>query len=245
MFCFAHDPELAERRKAGNRVGAARANAPRRRAVLPPGTPVPALRTTKEVVTFLEQLIAEVRTGTLDPKIASTVGYLVGIQARAVGEVESREGPPAREPERPMTWDEAATQLAKSTCCLARLIGDDRRKLSAEVRVQARAAAAMLLAALDKVAPVVGPALPASTVIDVVAVPAGTVRIAGVDASVVYGGDGDDGDAAAGFGAVAGDDGAEAAPALPAAVVPAVPAAADRLPAPGSAAHPIGVDFSR
>jgi len=78
--CFFHDPGKAQDRAAARKAGGiARA---RRAVVLPPDTPNFELATFEEVDRLVADMISHVLRGELDPKIASTVGYLLSIQLK-------------------------------------------------------------------------------------------------------------------------------------------------------------------
>ena len=84
-LCWSHEPELNERRDEARRAGGAnRANAVRVRKIGPPG--IVALLGT------LEQALADVLSGALDPRAASAAASLARalVAAHAAGEVEVR-----------------------------------------------------------------------------------------------------------------------------------------------------------
>lgn len=84
-YCFFHD----EARKAEARAAQARGGQQKARLVLDPDALAPwrqlgAVPSSDEVLLLLADTIDHVRTGRLDPKIANSVGYLVGIMLRAL-----------------------------------------------------------------------------------------------------------------------------------------------------------------
>lgn len=86
-YCFRHDPESREVSiEASRRGGLAREI-----AVETPLEAIP-VSTAKDVVTLITRTINEVRAGTLDPRIANTIGYLAGhlIRAFEVAELEGK-----------------------------------------------------------------------------------------------------------------------------------------------------------
>jgi len=89
-YCFAHSPELAERRAAGRRAGGKERS--RKAVVLPAGTADLALQTVADVVKMLATTINEVRRGQLDAKVGNCLGVLAGVLLRALAgdEVERR-----------------------------------------------------------------------------------------------------------------------------------------------------------
>jgi hypothetical protein len=109
-FCFFHDPEKAQDRAAARKAGGIMRA--RRAVVLPPDTPNFELGTLEQVHGLLGEMINHVLRGELDPKIASTVGYLVLIQLKvkqslpdvpllpALKGIRSEENRVQREPQR-------------------------------------------------------------------------------------------------------------------------------------------------
>ena len=73
MFCFSHDPRLAERRAAGNiKGGKNRANLARLQGLVPPRL--------VSVYDRLEQALADMHAGKLDPRIASAMAQLARLR---------------------------------------------------------------------------------------------------------------------------------------------------------------------
>jgi hypothetical protein len=89
-YCYFHDPGKARDRKAAQQAGG-RARS-RRMAVLPGGTPDYPLETAAQGIALLREVVNKVIRGDLDPKIATTVGYLISIVIRGFSqhEFESR-----------------------------------------------------------------------------------------------------------------------------------------------------------
>jgi len=86
-FCFSHDPESREKKlEAVRRGGLAREI-----AIDTPLATI-AVASPKDVVMLLAQTIHEVRAGTLDCRIANTIGYLTGhlIRAFEVAELDGK-----------------------------------------------------------------------------------------------------------------------------------------------------------
>jgi len=79
-FCFFHDPEKAAERAAASRRGGEKG----RPAVLPPDTPDFPSESPGDLGDLLGRMMNHVLRGELDPKIATTVGYLATIKARAL-----------------------------------------------------------------------------------------------------------------------------------------------------------------
>jgi hypothetical protein len=86
-LCFRHDPE-----SRGLSLEASRKGGLVKELTL--DTPLESIpvSTSKDVVMLLAQTINEVRAGTLDPRIATTIGYLSGhlIKAFEVAELEDK-----------------------------------------------------------------------------------------------------------------------------------------------------------
>jgi hypothetical protein len=89
-WCLFHAPDrAAERDAARRRGGRTRSKAA---AVLPADAPDPDIRDVAGVVALLAESIAQVRKGTIDPKVANATGYLASVLLRALqdGELERR-----------------------------------------------------------------------------------------------------------------------------------------------------------
>lgn len=89
-LCTFHDPKRAEERAAGRSKGGESRSRPR--VVVPGDQPDLGLNDIGDVCVLLGNTINQVRKGTLDVKVASTVGYLASILIRAIegGELEKR-----------------------------------------------------------------------------------------------------------------------------------------------------------
>jgi hypothetical protein len=89
-LCVFHDPaHAADGRRARTAGGIQRSRAA---AVLPPDTPDHPLGNSKDVSELLAKSINQLRTGQLDPKVATGVGYLSTVLLRALeqGPTEQR-----------------------------------------------------------------------------------------------------------------------------------------------------------
>ena len=86
-FCFSHDPDSRERKLEAVRKGGLA-----REITIDTPLATIAVASPKDVVTLLAQTINEVRAGTLDPRIANTIGYLTGhlIRAFEVAELDGK-----------------------------------------------------------------------------------------------------------------------------------------------------------
>lgn len=86
-FCFSHDPESREKKLEAVRKGGLA-----KEIVIDTPLATIAVNTPKDVVMLLAQTINEVRAGTLDPRIANTIGYLTGhlIRAFEVAEIDGK-----------------------------------------------------------------------------------------------------------------------------------------------------------
>lgn len=90
MFCGFHDPDHADAMQRGRRHGARERNRPPATvAGVEADLPVTSAR---DVVRLVGDTVNRVRKGTLDPRVANTVGYLASVALRAleVGEFEER-----------------------------------------------------------------------------------------------------------------------------------------------------------
>jgi hypothetical protein len=90
VWCFSHDPAIAERRREGQQRGGVSRS--RRAAVLPADTPDAPLSTLADVAAFLGATANQVRRGELDPRVGNCLAVLCGTLARAIehGELERR-----------------------------------------------------------------------------------------------------------------------------------------------------------
>jgi len=86
-FCFSHDPDSRERKLEAVRKGGLA-----REIVIETPLERVSVSTPKDIVTLLARTIHEVRDGTLDPRIANTIGYLTGhlIRAFEVAELDGK-----------------------------------------------------------------------------------------------------------------------------------------------------------
>jgi len=86
-FCFSHDPESKEAKAIATRNGGL-VKQIKINGIL---TPV-AVETPKDVVKLLSMTITEVRDGSLDPRIANTIGFLSGhlIRAFELAEIDDK-----------------------------------------------------------------------------------------------------------------------------------------------------------
>ena len=53
--------------------------------------PVTSIKTNKDIVDLMEDVINRVRQGTLDIRVANTIGYLAGVSQKAIKETEVEE----------------------------------------------------------------------------------------------------------------------------------------------------------
>jgi hypothetical protein len=89
-LCVFHDPARAADGRRARKAGGIRRS--RAAAVLPSDTPDHPLGTSKDVSELLAKSINQLRTGQLDPKVATGVGYLSTVLLRALeqGPAEER-----------------------------------------------------------------------------------------------------------------------------------------------------------
>ena len=79
-FCFFHDPAKHDAVRDAGRTGGSRGKL----TVLPQGTPEVPLASVADVTRLLAQTINQVRRGDLDPKPATTIGYLAGLLLKSI-----------------------------------------------------------------------------------------------------------------------------------------------------------------
>lgn len=87
-FCYWHDSEQAEARRAAGSRGGSKG----RIKTLPNGTPDLKVNSAASIIILLSRTINHVLRGEIDPKVANAVGYLSGmiLKAREQGEFEER-----------------------------------------------------------------------------------------------------------------------------------------------------------
>jgi hypothetical protein len=79
-FCFFHDPsKAAERREAQAQGG--RQN---RMKTLDVGAPDIKIESSGQIMTLLSDTISQVRKGSIDPRIANSIGYLANVAMRVL-----------------------------------------------------------------------------------------------------------------------------------------------------------------
>jgi hypothetical protein len=78
-FCFFHDPDSSEERSEASRRGGAK----NRSTTLPAGTPDFPLRSSTDAAALLARTTNQLLRGEIDPKIANSAGYLIGILMKA------------------------------------------------------------------------------------------------------------------------------------------------------------------
>jgi len=113
-FCFFHDPEKCAERQAAQRAG----GGTNRQAVLPSTTPDARLLNLQDVVRLLAAMTNRVLRGEVGPRVANAVGYLCGLQIKALHEIDAREAGRLtvdRDAGRLFTDSEADEMLARLT----------------------------------------------------------------------------------------------------------------------------------
>ncbi len=90
QYCLSHDPDKQEERLARAQKGGMAQEYQSLDLQLPPLT----VGSAGDIIKASIQLVNELRTGKVPPKIATTIGYLLGIALKAieVSEVEQRIG---------------------------------------------------------------------------------------------------------------------------------------------------------
>ncbi len=84
MFCLNHEPTMQETKRAAVQKGGQATSYDTLALALPPLTIVNA----SDVVSAAIQTINEVRAGNLPPKVASTIGYLLGVALKGFEQSE-------------------------------------------------------------------------------------------------------------------------------------------------------------
>jgi len=84
QWCYFHDPDSVEERIAASRRGGEK----NRHATLPPDTPDVPLVDANDVGALIGRTVNQVLRGEIDPRIATTVGYLVTIKIRAADQAK-------------------------------------------------------------------------------------------------------------------------------------------------------------
>ena len=79
-YCYFHDPALTEHRMAASSRGGARKQRPP--APLSQDVLDLPLKNRADAVSLLERTVNQVLRGTIDPKIANSVGFLVGMTSK-------------------------------------------------------------------------------------------------------------------------------------------------------------------
>src|SRR3989338_6820943 len=87
-FCFYHNPEVSQEEKLEAQIRGGMAN----KVGVKEPLPIIRVQNTKDVVSLLEDTISRVRNGSLDLKIANTIGYLSGhlLKALETSDLEER-----------------------------------------------------------------------------------------------------------------------------------------------------------
>jgi hypothetical protein len=78
-YCINHEPRLQEKKLEAVKNGGAASSYEKLELALPELV----INTPNDVVTAAVQTVNEVRTGQLPPKVASTIGYLLGVVLKA------------------------------------------------------------------------------------------------------------------------------------------------------------------
>lgn len=78
-YCLSHDPDMQEARLDRARRGGASESYEKLELNLPPLD----IKDSEDIVQSILQIINEVRTGQIPPRVATTIGYLLGIALKA------------------------------------------------------------------------------------------------------------------------------------------------------------------
>jgi len=87
-YCYLHNPDIPEEQKQLARVKGGENNL----VLVGDVMPVTEIKTNRDIVTLMEDVINRVKQGTLDVRVANTIGYLAGVSQKAIREnkVEDR-----------------------------------------------------------------------------------------------------------------------------------------------------------
>lgn len=83
-YCYLHNPDIPEEEKQLARVKGGENNAVLIGELMEEGK----VRTNEDIVILMESVINKVKQGSLDIRIANTIGYLAGVSQKAIREVE-------------------------------------------------------------------------------------------------------------------------------------------------------------
>jgi len=83
-YCYLHNPDIPEGDKQIARVRGGENNA----VLVGELMEVTPIRTSEDIVSLMESVINRVKQGSLDIRVANTLGYLAGVSQKAVRDVE-------------------------------------------------------------------------------------------------------------------------------------------------------------
>lgn len=86
-YCYLHNPDIPEEQKQLARIKGGENNL----VLVGDIMPVTSIKTNKDIVDLMESVINRVKQGTLDIRIANTIGYLAGVSQKAIKETEVEE----------------------------------------------------------------------------------------------------------------------------------------------------------
>ncbi len=86
-YCYLHNPDIPEEQKQLARIKGGENNL----VLVGDIMPVTSIKTNKDIVDLMEDVINRVRQGTLDIRVANTIGYLAGVSQKAIKETEVEE----------------------------------------------------------------------------------------------------------------------------------------------------------
>lgn len=86
-YCYLHNPDIPEEEKQLNRVKGGENN------LVLVGEPIKEsrVRTSEDVICLMEDVINRVKQGSLDVRVANTIGYLAGVSQKSIREKEVEE----------------------------------------------------------------------------------------------------------------------------------------------------------
>lgn len=83
-YCYLHNPEIAEDEKQLARIKGGKNNL----VLVGELMKTKPVRTSEDIVELMEDVINRVQSGTLDIRVANTIGYLAGVSQKSIKDVE-------------------------------------------------------------------------------------------------------------------------------------------------------------
>ncbi len=86
-YCYLHNPDIPEEEKQLARIRGGENNGVLIGEIMGESK----VRTNEDIVMLMESVINRVKQGSLDIRVANTIGYLAGVSQKAIREVEVEE----------------------------------------------------------------------------------------------------------------------------------------------------------